>query len=221
MKRIGLVTLLALSWNASAFAYVEAPLSLGSVITQSSNIVVMTITAVDKEKNLIIYKKVQDLKGKHPQEVIKHNIGKAGLRPNEWKEIMDLAEVGKTVIFCHNGSASETYIGANWYQAYPRGEWWDMSHAEPFLLRSFSGKPEKFIGIINEIVANKEVIVPCMVDGNKEDLHFRRTLNVASGDFFRSFDFQHDHLRRVAVERDRQLLEIEDDVGDIFIDAGH
>ena len=160
--------------TSSAKAYVEAPMSLGSVIQQSSNVVVLTVTAVDREKNLIIYKKVQDLKGKHPQEVVKHNIGKAGLRPNEWKDIMDLAEVGKTAIFFHNGSASETFLAANWYQAYPRGEWWDMSYAEPFLLRSFSGKPEKLISAVNDIVAGKEIIAPCMVDGNKEDLHFRR-----------------------------------------------
>jgi hypothetical protein len=168
-----LVGLLGIS-TSRLQAYVEAPLSLGSMVQQSTNIVVMQITAIDKEKNLIIYKKLQDLKGKHPQDVIKHNIGKAGLRPNEWKEIMDLAEVGKIAIFCHNVGASETYLGSNWYQAYPRGDWWDMTHAEPFLLRSFSGKPEKLIAAVNDIVAGKEVIVPCMVDGNKEDLHFRR-----------------------------------------------
>lgn len=176
MRPFWLLLAIASSLTAlpTASAYVEAPLSLGAMVQQSSHIMVVVVTAVDKEKNLIVYKKVQDLKGKHPQEVIKHNIGKAGLRPNEWKEVMDLAEVGKTGVFCHNGSASETYLGANWYQAYPRGEWWDMSHAEPFLLRSFSGKPEKLIAAVSDIVAGKEVVVPCMVDGNKEDLHYRR-----------------------------------------------
>lgn len=156
------------------WAYVEAPLSFGAVIQQSSHICVMTVTKVDREKNLIIYQKVADLKGKHPQETIKHNIGKNGLRPGEWESIMAWAEVGKTAVFFHNGSASETFIGMNWYQAYPGGDWWNMTHAEPFLLRSFAGKPEKLIAAVQDILAGKEVVVPCMVDGNKEDLHTKK-----------------------------------------------
>src|SRR5262245_3554427 len=102
----------------SALGYVEAPMSLGAVVAQSSHIMLMRVEAVNREKNLIIYRKVQDIKGKHPQEVIKHNIGRGGLRPNEWKVQMDWAEPGKLAVFFHNGGASETCIGTWWYQAY-------------------------------------------------------------------------------------------------------
>jgi hypothetical protein len=170
--------LLGLIWlhqhSLQLHAYVEAPMSLGSVIQQSSNVLVMTVTAVDKEKNLIIFKKVKDLKGNHPQEIIKHNIGRGGLRPGEWKDMMDWAEVGKTAIFFHNGSASETFIGSTWYQAYPRGDWWDMSHAEPFLLRSYAGKIDKLPQAVLDLLAGKEIIIPCMLDGNKEELHQKK-----------------------------------------------
>ncbi|MBY0461400.1 MAG: hypothetical protein K2V38_29130, partial [Gemmataceae bacterium] len=79
-----------------AHAYVEVPITLGDVIRQSTNVCTMQVTKVDREKNLIIYTKVQDVKGKHNQTEIKHNIGKNGLRPGEWEEIMKWAEVGKT-----------------------------------------------------------------------------------------------------------------------------
>src|SRR5690349_14601104 len=79
-----------------ARAYVEVPMTLGDVIRQSTNVVVMQVTKVDREKNLIIYTKIQDVKGKHPVNEIKHNIGRGGLRPGEWEEIMKWAEVGKT-----------------------------------------------------------------------------------------------------------------------------
>ena len=131
----------------------------------------MQSSKVDREKNLIIYRKVQDIKGKHPQDVIKHNIGRGGLRPGEWQEIMEWAEVGKQAVFFHNGGASETCIGTSWYQAYPQGEWWDMSHGEPFLLRSYAGKVEKLPAFVTDILAGKEVVVPCMVDGDKEAIH--------------------------------------------------
>src|SRR5438132_7017190 len=84
---------------------------------------------------------------------------------------MKWAEVGKQAVFSHNGGASETFIGVTWYQAYPQGEWWGMSHGEPFMLRSYAGKVDKLPGFVSEMVAGKEVVVPCMVDGDKEALH--------------------------------------------------
>jgi hypothetical protein len=152
-------------------AYVEAPMSLGSVLAQSTNVCLMTVTKVDKQQNLIIYQKVSDIKGKHNQDTIKHNIGRGGLRAGEWEEIMKWAEVGKQAVFFHNGGASETFIGVTWYQAYPQGEWWGMSHGEPFMLRSYAGKVDKLPGLVAEMIAGKEVIVPCMVDGDKEAIH--------------------------------------------------
>src|SRR5687768_12817511 len=146
-----------------AHAYIEAAMSFGAVISQSSNIVLMRVESVDKEKCLIIYRKVQDIKGKHPTDVIKHNIGRGGLRPNEWKPQMDWAEPGKIACFFYNGGASETCIGNWWYQAYAGGEWWNHSHAEPFLLRSYCGPPERLPGIIAQVLEGKEVVVPCMV----------------------------------------------------------
>ena len=135
-----------------ARAYVEAPQSLGSVVQQSTNILVCVVEKVDKEKNLIVYRKVEDLKGKHPTDTIKHNIARAGYHPREWQYVMEWAEVGKTAIFFHNGGAGEMCVGNYWYQIYP-GDWWNMSHGEPFLLRSYAGKAEKLIPLIRDIVA--------------------------------------------------------------------
>jgi hypothetical protein len=166
---LGLLSLLTVA--PAAPAYVEAPMSLGAVIAQSTVVCSMVVTKVDKQNNLIVFQKVADLKGKHPADTIKHNIGRGGLRPGEWEEIMRWAEVGKPAVFFHNGGASETFTGNNWYQAYPNGEWWGMSHAEPFLMRSYAGKVDKLAQAVADIVAGKEVVVPCMVDGDKEALH--------------------------------------------------
>ncbi|MGE3809430.1 MAG: FG-GAP repeat domain-containing protein, partial [Gemmataceae bacterium] len=84
------------------------------------------------------------------------------------------AEVGKKAVFFHHGGASETCIDNYWYQAYAGGEWWNMSHAEPYLLRSFAGKPEKLAAFLDKILAGQEVVVPCMVDGDKNALQLRK-----------------------------------------------
>src|SRR3954468_21999456 len=172
---IALSAAIALTWMTQpSYAYVEAPMSLGAIVQQSTTIVLMRVESVDKDKNVIIYRKIRDVKGKHPQDVIKHNIGRGGLRPNEWKPQMDWAEPGRTAVFFHNGGASETCIGTWWYQAYGGGEWWNHSHAEPFLMRSFAGNPDKLATIVDQMLQGQEVAAPCMIDGNKEDLHNRR-----------------------------------------------
>src|SRR5262245_10841404 len=159
---------------SKATAYIEAPYSLGQVCNESTNIVLVEVAKVNKEKNLIIYKKVQDIKGQHPQSEIKHNIGQRGKHPREWKNVMAWAEVGKRAVFFHNGGASEMCIDNYWYQCYLEGDWWGMSHAEPFLLRTYFGKAERLAAAVTKMQAGQEVIVPCMADGNMEQLHERK-----------------------------------------------
>lgn len=155
-----------------AAGYVEVPYTIGRILGESTNVVVMRVEAVDKTKNTIVYKKVKDLKGTHPGDTIKHNIAQAGFEPREWQNVMAWAEPGKTAVFFHNGSAGECCIDGYWYQIYP-GEWWNMSHAEPFMLRSYAGKPDKLAGYVEQMLAGQEVAVPCMVDGDKNALKAR------------------------------------------------
>src|SRR6266508_1623409 len=125
MKRCLLAAVLALPTCALFFAspvswaYVEAPHTLGRCCHESTNIVLVEVTRIDKAKNLLIYKKIEDLKGTHPQDQIKHNIGQRGFHEREWKNVMAWAEVGKRAVFFHNGGASETCIAGYWYQCYP------------------------------------------------------------------------------------------------------
>jgi hypothetical protein len=174
MRRFMASLVVALCIFSGALAYVEAPYSLGQVCQESTNIVLVEVVKVNKEKNLIIYKKLQDLKGKHPAEVIKHNIGQRGYHEREWKNVMAWAEVGKKAVFFHNGGASETCIGTYWYQCYPSGEWWELSHAEPFLARTYFGDAERLADVVAKILQGQEVTVPCLADGNKEELHQRK-----------------------------------------------
>ncbi len=169
------LALLVLLWAGAPAAarYIEAPYSLGRLVAEATNILVMQVEKVDKQANRILYRKVRDIKGQHPSDVLRHNIAQAGFHPREWQNVMAWAEPGKLAIFCYNGGASETCIDMYWYQAYGAGPDWAMSHAEPFLLRSYAGKPEKLAMVVEEIMANREVIVPAMMDGDKNTLHLR------------------------------------------------
>jgi len=169
-----LLGLAAVLWlGRSACGYIEAAYSLGKAMTESTNIVHIVVESVDKQKNIIIYRKLKDLKGNHPGDTIKHNIGQAGFHPREWQNIMAWAEPGKTAVMFHNGGAAETCVDNYWYQTSLSGDWWNMTHAEPYWLRTFAGKPDKLVVAVTAMLAGKEAIVPCMVDGDKNALHLR------------------------------------------------
>ena len=108
--RISLAALLAFSalllCPRPAHAYVEAAYSLGRIINESTNVLLVRVESVDRQKNTIIYSKVRDLKGTHNGATVKHMIGQNGYNPREWQSIMAWAEVGKTAVVFHNGSQS-------------------------------------------------------------------------------------------------------------------
>jgi hypothetical protein len=87
---------------------------------------------------------------------------------------MNWAEVGRRAVMFHNGGQSETCIGDYWYQTYKENEWWGMTHAEPYMLRTFSGSSDVLAKAAADIVAGKEVVVPCYVDANRDQMHVRK-----------------------------------------------
>ena len=168
-----LVALALLVWPGSSSGYIEVPMSLGYIIQQSVNIAVLEVEKVDNQANIIYFNKVEDLKGVHPSERVVQNIAQKGFHPREWQTIMAWAKPGRKALFFHNGRASETCIDNYWYQCYGYGEDWRMSHAEPYLLRSFAGRPERLRKIVELVDSGEESVAPCMVDSDKEELQLR------------------------------------------------
>src|SRR5215831_1297655 len=102
MRYLLLAALITLALvSGRTHGYIEAPHTLGLVVRESTNIVLMQVTRVSKEKGLIIYRKVEDLKGKHDKNEIKHNIGKRGFHEREWKNVMNWAKEGNLALFFH------------------------------------------------------------------------------------------------------------------------
>ncbi len=72
MKRgLTLAVVALLSAAPLSPAYVEIPYTLGRVCQESTTIVLVEVTKVNKEKGLIIYKKIEDIKGKHPHDRVR------------------------------------------------------------------------------------------------------------------------------------------------------
>jgi hypothetical protein len=156
--------------GAPVRAYIEAPMTLGDVINQSNMITILRVKSVDKAKNLIVYDRVEDVKGKFPTAIARHVIT-GQLRDGEVRTVLDWAEPGKTAVFFAKDGACETCIDNYWYQIYKNGDdLYGMSHGEPFLLRSYAGKADRLPALVRAILEGREVVTPAMED-NKEALH--------------------------------------------------
>lgn len=164
----------SLVFTSAAWGYVEVPYTLGKTIDESTHIVHVEVKKADQERKYIIFKKLADLKGTFEGDEIKHNIGERGFHEREWKNIMAWAQEGAQAVIFANAEASETCIGTYWYQCYKEGEWWGLTHAEPFMLRTFHGETKVLAEAVTKILAHEEVIIPCLADMNREQLHQRK-----------------------------------------------
>src|SRR5262249_45123089 len=90
MKHSALAALVMLSVASPAWAYIAAMPTLGKIITGSSHIVVLQVDKVNREKQVVIFKKVADLKGKSSTEVVKHKLTD-GSHPRQSRTILDWA----------------------------------------------------------------------------------------------------------------------------------
>src|SRR3954469_3652810 len=163
---------LLLAVAAPARAYIEAPMTLADVINQSRQITILRVKAVDKSKNMIVYEKVEDIRGKFPTATARH-VCTGQLREGETKTVLEWAEPGKTAIFFAKDGACETCIDNYWYQIYKQGDdLYAMSHGEPFLLRSYAGKAERLAPVVRSMLEGREVLCSAMED-NKDLLHKR------------------------------------------------
>jgi hypothetical protein len=127
MKRLMCLLFVFCATTSAAWAYVEVPYTLGRVVNESTNVVLMKVEKVNKERKLIYYKKIADLKGKHPAEQFKHQITDGG-HPREPRGILDWARPGRVAIGFINDKVFLTYTGRVWYES-AAGEppWWVMT----------------------------------------------------------------------------------------------
>lgn len=172
----GLLLALLAGWPQPAAAYIGGPpATLGLMCSWSTHLAPVRVERVDRDKGIILFRKLGDYKGKWPAELIRQVIP-AGLPERE--RIFAWAEPGKTTVMFALESYrwSHTYIDSLWY-ASTTTDWqnWQVSHGEPILLRTYSGKPDRLMSASTAILAGKDVIVPCLSDGSMEDLRLKKT----------------------------------------------
>jgi HEAT repeat protein len=163
MKRFLSVMLIVLGMSGQARAYIDSTPTLGKLIADSNNVVVLRVEKVSRDKQAVIYTKVADLKGKDWPEVVKHKLTD-GFHPRHARAILDWAEPGAVAVCFRGGNVCQTCIGGFWYETAAAAEapWWTMTGGRPELSYTYRGSTAKLRDHVTAILGDKEVVVTAL-----------------------------------------------------------
>jgi hypothetical protein len=94
----------SLPLDPAAAYIVTPPMTLGKMVAQSTQIIVVKVEKVDQDKNVIVWKKIREIKGKWPSDLITHRLGvETRDKPltDARQYVMAWAKEGKTTILFH------------------------------------------------------------------------------------------------------------------------
>jgi HEAT repeat protein len=132
------------------------------VVNQSTRVVLLQVDRVSREKRIIIYRKVADLKGKDSDDVVKHKLTD-GYHPREWRTVLDWAEPGGLAVCFYTGSGSLTCVGRYWYLCSTKESGWGtMIAGRPEMAYAYSGSAARLRQHVTAILAGREVVVTAL-----------------------------------------------------------
>jgi len=163
MKRVLSAMLIVLGAATPSRAYIDSTPTLGKLIADSNNVVVLRVDKVSRDKQAVIYAKVADLKGKDWPEVVKHKLTD-GFHPRHARAVLDWAEPGAVAVCFRRGNVCQTCIGGFWYETAAAAEapWWTMTGGRPELSYAYSGSTAKLRDHVTAILDGKEVVVTAL-----------------------------------------------------------
>jgi hypothetical protein len=186
-----IVVLLALPQRGSA--YVDLPAQSLAMLCRypyASDIAVLRVEEVKREKYGLIFRKVRDLKGKYPGErvtlIVREQPANENYHPldnknhpQQRRQVMDWAEEGKTAVVLYSAGKQLLCLGTHWVSVTgeagkppSEGPWVLPAGCDSRFLRLYCGDGEGLVTAVNDLLAGKEVTVPHMV-GTDEMLNDR------------------------------------------------
>jgi hypothetical protein len=160
MRRLALPVLAALATATPAPAYVDSVLSLQYVIAESQVIAEAKVEKVDKENQTAELVVGRSLKGKCHYERIRMNLG-VGQAWHPEAIRRHLVPGAPAIVFYNAGRQSQTYLNRFFFQLYgdpaapPEKAWWNFTHVEVKMNRTFNGPVPELAEIVEKVLAGR------------------------------------------------------------------
>lgn len=148
-------------------AFIERVYTLQEVLNESTNIVFGKVESVDTQKQRAILKVEENIKGKSDFSKININVavGQVGRKDTSPELLMGKLKVGLPVIVFYSkegtGLAALCYVSGTWFQIFGSDQadrsrvWWNFTHIEIHMHRTYTGTTESFQKVVREAVAGK------------------------------------------------------------------
>ena len=142
------------------------------LVKDCAAIAVLEVVKVDRKENIITFKKVADLKGKHPENELQHSL----LGSADADTLCEWAKPGRQAVFFSFGNRAVTCVGNHWNYNWDFGErkglWSTASWVDDFR-HTYVGSVAKLREAVTEVLAGKEVPRP-MRDIDEVNPHAQR-----------------------------------------------
>jgi HEAT repeat protein len=136
--------------------------TLGRVIRDAPQITVLEVDKVSRDKQVIVFKKIANLKGNDPPGEMKHKLTD-GFHPRQARTILDWAEPRNIAICFHTDNIALTCIGSYWYQCTPSGSsGWVMATGRADLCYAYSGSAVRLRDHVTAMLDGREVVITAL-----------------------------------------------------------
>jgi len=163
MQRL-LAVVLMMAFTAPAWSYIDYNPTLGDIVNASTHIMVVQVDKVSTEKQVILFKKVADLKGVG-QERQRVQLAKEfhGL-PRDARHLLDWAQPGRTAILFHNKGQSYLCLGRQWYESFALTEpgTWSAHAFKSTGVFAYMGSVDQLRRHVADMLSGKEVVVTAL-----------------------------------------------------------
>ncbi len=170
-----LLFLCLLGASFKSYGFIEKQYTLGEVIESCTNIVFGTVESVDTKRLRAVIKVEEDVLGESGLKKIKINLAVGQRRPESGPEKMiQYFREGKPVVIfydMHTGQLNsighvgskwfqcKTYVGKEWEGTNWRDKWWNFTHIEVHMHRTYRGWTVNLQKKIKALLKDRDVIL--------------------------------------------------------------
>ena len=126
----------------------------------SADILVVRVKKVSRENRVIVYEPAAAIKGRMPQEEIKHDLRRAA-NQRAAQALLDWAEPGKIAVCFTTAAVPVSYTGEAWYECAPAADgWWTLIRERTELALACVGPVGKLRTQLEAVVAGTHEALP-------------------------------------------------------------
>jgi hypothetical protein len=187
---------------ARGFIDVFRPETLGATCERAQSVTVLRVTRFDKDRHIILYEVVKNLKGQFPRDRLRQVATDAN-DAEELKHLMGWAAEGKTAVAFRYENRVALCTGDQWSvadQAPSKEEkepYTLRTRTEPSYNRVYFGDASKLTEVVSDVLAGKEPVVPVMLGERDRELRRRsgKVVRVRAGLKRKDYNLDRDQVK--------------------------